>query len=140
MRILDTNLLTELFKANPRAVAWYDRLPDDARLATTTITRFEVLRGRYGSILTAASRAELLLAQDRLTTDDEHLTELTILPITEAAADQFEKLQRNKKLKKIGRGDLLIACIALAHDATLVTRNRKDFQSIPNLRIENWAD
>jgi tRNA(fMet)-specific endonuclease VapC len=45
-----------------------------------------------------------------------------------------------KKLKKTGRGDLLIACITLAHGATLVTRNTKDFAHVPGLRLENWAD
>ena len=38
------------------------------------------------------------------------------------------------------RGDLLTACIALAHDATLVTRNTRDFAVVPGLKIENWAD
>jgi predicted nucleic acid-binding protein len=140
MRVLDANLVTELFKANPRAVAWFNRLPADARNATATNTRFEVLKGRYASILTAADREELLLAQSRLAADDEQLQKLTVLPITGAAADHFDRLRQNRKLKQIGRPDLLIACIALAHGATLVTRNVKDFQTIPNLRVENRAD
>lgn len=52
----------------------------------------------------------------------------------------FDQLRTNKKLKKPNLKDLLIACIALAHDATLVTRNTKDFQPIPNLKLINWAD
>jgi tRNA(fMet)-specific endonuclease VapC len=40
----------------------------------------------------------------------------------------------------MGRSDLLIACICLADGATLVTRNLKDFQGVPDLRLENWAD
>jgi tRNA(fMet)-specific endonuclease VapC len=43
-------------------------------------------------------------------------------------------------LRNIGCGDLLIASIALANRATLVTRNRKDFRKLPNLGLENWAD
>jgi len=43
-------------------------------------------------------------------------------------------------LKKVGRADLLIAAIALAHRATLVTRNVRDFQQIPGLILENWTD
>ena len=57
-----------------------------------------------------------------------------------ASQAQFEFLLQHKKLKKIGRGDLLIASIALAHRATLVTRNLKDFQLVPGLKVENWAD
>jgi tRNA(fMet)-specific endonuclease VapC len=53
---------------------------------------------------------------------------------------QFDRLRQNKRLKKIGRGDLLIACIALAHRATLITRNQRDFRQVPGLQLDNWAD
>jgi tRNA(fMet)-specific endonuclease VapC len=49
-------------------------------------------------------------------------------------------LLQNKKVKKIGRADLLIAAFAMANRAVLVTRNLKDFRQVPGLRIENWAD
>jgi len=52
----------------------------------------------------------------------------------------FDSLRKNKKLKKIGRRDLLIAAISLAERATLVTRNLKDFRHVPGLQVENWAD
>ena len=38
------------------------------------------------------------------------------------------------------RADLLIACIALAQDALLVTGNTKDYKDVAGLRIENWVD
>ena len=100
----------------------------------------EILEGRFASIKKAANRGELLIAMERLTRDEERLATLDILPVTEAVANRFELLRANKKLKKIGRSDLLIACIALAHGATLVTRNTKDFATIPGLKLENWAE
>jgi predicted nucleic acid-binding protein len=36
--------------------------------------------------------------------------------------------------------DLKIACIVLAHDATLLTRNTTDFAQVPELRADNWLD
>jgi tRNA(fMet)-specific endonuclease VapC len=35
--------------------------------------------------------------------------------------------------------DLKIAAIVLAHDATLLTRNQKDFSQIQGLKIEDWS-
>ncbi|MBY0526547.1 MAG: type II toxin-antitoxin system VapC family toxin [Gemmataceae bacterium] len=70
---------------------------------------------------------------------EDHFATLTVLPIDASAAKQFEQLLRNRKLKKIGRGDLLIASIALAHKATLATRNLRDFQQVPGLMAEDWA-
>lgn len=52
---------------------------------------------------------------------EELLAELLIVPISQKAADEFERLRRVSKLRKVGRADLLIASISLANRATLVT-------------------
>ncbi|MBK8036517.1 MAG: type II toxin-antitoxin system VapC family toxin [Verrucomicrobiaceae bacterium] len=36
--------------------------------------------------------------------------------------------------------DLRIASIALAYEATLLSRNLKDFQQVPGLKVENWLE
>lgn len=38
----------------------------------------------------------------------------------------------------MGANDLLIAAIARANDATLVTHNSKEFQRVPGLRLVDW--
>jgi tRNA(fMet)-specific endonuclease VapC len=38
----------------------------------------------------------------------------------------------------MGAMDLKIACIALVHDATLLTRNMNDFARVPGLRVDDW--
>lgn len=39
---------------------------------------------------------------------------------------------------KIGDRDLIIASHALALGATVITRNLREFQRVPELKIENW--
>ena len=34
--------------------------------------------------------------------------------------------------------DLKIASIVLVHDATLLSRNLRDFRQVPGLRVEDW--
>lgn len=138
MILLDSDTLSLLFQGHARVEGRLRSAEPD--IATTMITRIEVLRGRFEAILKAADADHLQQAHMRLRDSEQQLTTLPILPIDASAAEQFEKLLRNKKLKSIGRGDLLIAAIALANRATLVTRNQRDFRKVPSLRIENWAD
>ena len=104
------------------------------------VVRMEVLQGLFERVIKAANRQELMAAFQFLERTEYSLGAYRVLPITYFAGEHFDRLKGNKKNAKIGRKDLLIACIALAHDATLVTRNVKDFKPIPHLRVENWAD
>jgi tRNA(fMet)-specific endonuclease VapC len=138
MIVLDTGILTLYSLGNAR-IRQRATLEDD-EIVITVITQIEVLLGRFHFMLKASSGDELQRAQHFLVQSERDLDGHVILPITKAAAAQFDKLRADRKLKKIGRPDLLIACIALAHRAKLVTRNLKDFRQVPGLQIENWAD
>jgi tRNA(fMet)-specific endonuclease VapC len=138
MILLDTDILTHYWAGHARVVAKVQAAKEMP--VTSVVSRIEVLQGRFDSILKAADRDQLLQAHERLKLVETELAKFTIVPIDAIVADEFERLVPNKKLKKIGRADLLIACIALAHRAPLVTRNLRDFQLVPGLKIENWAD
>ncbi|MFM6253258.1 MAG: type II toxin-antitoxin system VapC family toxin, partial [Dolichospermum sp.] len=66
--------------------------------------------------------------------------QLPIIPISQSAADEFNRLRAISKLRKIGQADLLIASITLVNRATLVTRNLRHFQQIPGIKVVNWVD
>jgi tRNA(fMet)-specific endonuclease VapC len=60
-----------------------------------------------------------------------------ILPFDEAAVAEFEKFQ-TQLIRRIGGRDARIAAIALAHGATVMTANKRDFQQVPGLNIAEW--
>ena len=104
------------------------------------ITKIEVLQGRMAALLKADTHARFLDAQQKLIVAEQRLQEMRIFLLNESALSVFDKLATVRGLKKIGRADLLIASIALARHATLVTRNLKHFKLIPQLKGENWVD
>ena len=65
---------------------------------------------------------------------------MMIMPFDEVAAVRFDTLRGTSSNRAIGRADLLIASIALANRATLVTRNVRRFRRISGLAFVNWVD
>jgi len=57
-----------------------------------------------------------------------------VMPLSQEILDQAVRL---RQLKKTTLGDALVAATALVHSLTLVTRNTKDFDWIPNLSLLN---
>ncbi|MBW1643552.1 MAG: type II toxin-antitoxin system VapC family toxin, partial [Deltaproteobacteria bacterium] len=66
---------------------------------------------------------------------------LEILSYGDDAAQYYGDLRAflEKKGTPIGSLDMLIAAHALSIDCTLVTNNEKEFNRIPNLKINNWV-
>jgi len=136
--VLDTDSLTLLLAQHSRVADRYRRETDEVVLAI--ITRIEILQGRFATVLKAADGVQLQRGQQRLDMAERDLQPFSILRITGAVATQFDRLRQIRKLKRIGRGDLLIAAITLANRAMLVSRNLTDFRQVPGLQVENWAD
>ena len=139
MHLLDTDTLTHLHAGHPRVI---DRLRnvDDSIVGTTVITKGELLRGRIDFLLKAANGRDVWRAQQWLTRTEELLAQILIVPFDENAAKEFDRLRANKAYRKIGRADLLIASIALANQAILVTRNVRHFRQVHGVSLVNWVD
>jgi tRNA(fMet)-specific endonuclease VapC len=138
MILLDTDSFTLHQYGQQRFMERYQAASEQPGI--TIVTRIEALRGRYDAVVKAENGARLLVAQQGLLRTVGHLALFPVVPFDAAAAAEFDQLRENKKLKKIGRADMLIAAVALAKRATLVSRNLKDFRLVPGLQIENWAD
>lgn len=138
--VLDTDTFSD---ATFRARSLRERIDHERKsheVVVSVITRLESSSGWLKAMESAADAQRLMWAAAGLRASEEFLAEFEILPFDERAGEHFERMRKVKQAKKAGRKDLLIACIALAYGATVVTRNTKHFRLIPNLKLENWAD
>jgi tRNA(fMet)-specific endonuclease VapC len=65
------------------------------------------------------------------------LRDFTVLSYDAQAEAYFQSLCAQKI--RIGTQDLKIAAIALSQEATLITRNRQDFELVQGLAFEDWS-
>ena len=75
-------------------------------------------------------------AYARLHDTIDDLRNWRLLPLDEASIAVYERLRADRF--GVGTMDLRIASIVIASNATLLSRNLRDFQRIPNLNVEDW--
>lgn len=134
--LLDTNVLSELAKAEPhqKVVAAIERFED--QLCTASIVWHELVFG-YMRMSDSVKRS---LLHDLLF----HVLNptLSILPYDHRAARWHA--QERTRLTNSGHmpsfADGQIAAVAATNDLTLVTNNIKDFAGFKDLSLENWHD
>lgn len=139
MLVLDTDHVSALSLPSEVGLELLERIGASRQdAATTVVTVEEQLRGWLAEIHRLADPHRQILAYERLQDRIDFFAAWTVLPWDTAAADLFVRFRRERV--RIGSMDLKIACITLAHDATLLTRNASDFAQVPGLRFENWLD
>ncbi|HTU89740.1 MAG TPA: type II toxin-antitoxin system VapC family toxin [Gemmataceae bacterium] len=139
MIILDTDHLTVLkYPESSQHARLEDRLAasNDPNVATTIVNAEEQMRGWLAEINRLRVVHQQILAYERLLKLLDFLNEIPVIPFDASSADEFERLRRMKV--RIGSMDLKVACIALVHNALLLSANLSDFQKVPGLRVENW--
>ena len=129
MKLLDSNLCIALLKKGDlRLVQRFNR--ESLGIALCSVVKGELL---FGARASARVQRNLEVAQ-------ELFAGLPSYPFDDAAAEQYAILRAHLKRAgtPIGGNDAMIAAIALAHDLTVVTRNHREFQRVPLLRVEVW--
>jgi tRNA(fMet)-specific endonuclease VapC len=105
---------------------------------TSIVNAEEQLRGWLAQINRQKTPRKQIPAYEKLQVLLRFLRPISLLAFDECAADEFDRLRRMKV--RIGSADLKIACIALVHDAILLSANLRDFRQVPGLRLENWLN
>ncbi len=139
MYLLDSDLLSLIDRGGAEGLRIQDRLQHlpDGQISLCIVTYEEQVRGWMAQI----AKAHSVTAQKRWYAELDHLRDaycnLPVLPFDDAAIAQFQGLWIQRL--RIGTMDLKIAAIALANNATLLTRNISDFGKVPGLRVEDWS-
>ena len=132
--VLDTDHVTLHQRGHPEVVARIQAsLPAD--LAITVVTVEEQMRGRLAQIGRPGVDVAVAYAQLRATT--AYFCDLPVL-LYNTEADRIFQQMRSQKIRT-GTLDLRIAAIALRENAILVTRNRRDFEQVAGLQVEDWS-
>jgi tRNA(fMet)-specific endonuclease VapC len=97
----------------------------------------EQLSGWYSLLRRAKRRKQLARVYQELAESVQFLGGWRILSFPEPAIVRYAQLAALKL--QVRKMDLRIAAITLENACTLVTRNLRDFQRVPGLVIEDWA-
>ena len=73
---------------------------------------------------------------------EQFLLPFDVLPFDASCARAYGVVreQLSKAGKLIGPNDMLIASMAIANQATLVTNNTREFKQVRGLRLESWRE
>ena len=127
--LLDTNIISDLVRSPQGPVAEHISRVGERSICTSIVVAAEL---RYGA---EKSQSKALAERVGLI-----LSALEILPLEPPVDRRYGALrhQLTRAGNIIGPNDLLIAAHVLAAGLTLVTANTREFERVPELRVENW--
>ncbi|QBE49691.1 type II toxin-antitoxin system VapC family toxin [Leucobacter triazinivorans] len=138
MIVLDTNVISEVFKPqpNPQVVAWLESLTGD--VAITTITLAELLAGVRRR---PDGRRKSVLMTSINTAMQSYRDTSAVLGFDDAAAEHYADIvvARERSGLPITMADAQIAAICRSHRASCATRNTKDFAETGVELLNPWV-
>ena len=132
MYMLDTDTCIYIIKRRPPAVR---RRLDGIPIGEAVVSSVTAAELHYGVCQSARVDANLQELERFL-----EFVNVLDWPLEAARHYGFVRSQLQRQGTPIGPMDLMIAAHALSAGATLVTNNTREFDRVPGLRLENWAD
>lgn len=130
--MLDTNTCIYLIKRSPKHL--YDRF-SRLRIGDVCVSAITFCELQFGVAKSAKTEANQLALT-------AFLGPLDVLDFPSAAAPLFGEIRAHlhRAGTPIGNYDMLIAAHARHLGLTLVTNNTKEFERVPDLRVEDWTE
>lgn len=133
--VLDSDTVSFHQRGSPAVIARFAAVTPES-IATTAITLEEQIQGRLARVRRPTNPTELIATYWRLSATQAYFCTIPILPFDALAAELYRELQSRRI--RVGTNDLRIAAIALSRSAVLVTSNRRHFEQIDGLVLEDW--
>jgi tRNA(fMet)-specific endonuclease VapC len=140
MIILDTDHISLLQHPGSLEAARLQRrlaASPDRDIRTTVLTIEEQMRGWLSVIARYRDPRQKMAYYEKLIAFIRFFNTWEILPLRDADVRTFQDLVRSRV--RISTTDLTIAAVALANQATLLSRNLRDFKQVPGVRVEDWT-
>jgi tRNA(fMet)-specific endonuclease VapC len=134
---LDTDHVSLILSNHPQVTA----KAAQHQIAISIVTVQELFNGWIGRINDPAQVNNLPTLYSKLSITLKYLQTVEILDFTLEADECLKNLLRaNPQLRKNRlQKDMRIAAIALSLNLPVATRNRRDFELVPNLQIIDWT-
>jgi tRNA(fMet)-specific endonuclease VapC len=128
--LLDTNACIRILNGSSAAVVARLQATSPSEVRLCSVVKAELL---YGARRSARVEDNLRLLQ-------RFFAPLVSLLFDDRSAEEagLIRLDLERSGRPIGPNDLLIAATARANDLVLVTHNRREFERIPGLRVDDW--
>jgi tRNA(fMet)-specific endonuclease VapC len=139
MYILDTDHISIFDRGGQSAQSLLAKLAlvNPSQVATTIITYEEQMRGWLSYTAKSSPIEQQISAYRKLERHIANYRKITVISFDESAGNLFLNLR--KAHPRLGAMDLKIAAVTIVNQATLLTRNSKDFGQIQNLKTEDWT-
>lgn len=104
-------------------------------ISIVTVTEF--MRGALNYLKKREQKGEFVIGFELASTLIADLKKLQILPFDDHAEKIYKAMPAS--VKRIGTRDCQIAAIAISLGFTVITRNTRDFQRIPDVQFVDWT-
>ncbi len=137
--LLDTDHVSLLLERHPQIS--HQVASVGAEVAISIVTVQELFNGWVVRINSARDVEDVVRLYGKLSRTVALSGRVRVLDFNKKAGETFQRLlKENPTLSKQRlHKDIRIAAIALVNDATVVTRNYRDFSQVPGLKIEDWS-
>jgi tRNA(fMet)-specific endonuclease VapC len=113
----------------------------NSEIAITIVTVQEIFNGWIVKLNHPSTTHQQVQLYGKLSRVVAYLKKMVVLDFNESADKVLiQLLLENPPLRKNRvQKDMRIASIALLNNATIVTRNHRDFAQVPNLKVLDWS-